>query len=83
MPNWSVELHRDVFGKLIIVILPADLDDAIGPTLVVYEDGTAFHLEELHWDAARKLGDYRTWDDVLRGVRIRLLWEMPYSMTRH
>src|SRR5271167_4717482 len=57
MPDWSVELHLDVFRRTMIVILPETLDDAIGPTLVVHGDDTAFHLEELRWDAYRKLGD--------------------------
>jgi hypothetical protein len=81
--DWSVELHLDVLRKPMIVILPETLDDAIGPTLVVYRDETAFHLEELRWDAYRKLGDYREWTDVLRAVWLRLFWEMPFAPTLH
>jgi len=83
VPDWSVELHHDVLRKPMIVILPENLDDAIGPTLVVYGDETAFHLEELRWDACRKLGDYRVWADVLRAVWVRLFWETPFAPTLH
>jgi hypothetical protein len=81
--DWSVELHLDVLRTPMIVILPETLDDAIGPTLVVYRDETAFHLEELRWDASRKLGDYRAWEDVLRAVCLRLFWQMPNAPTLH
>src|SRR5208337_3883056 len=77
-PNWSVELHDDIPGKATIVILPADLDAAIGPTLIIHADESAFHLEELDRDAYRKLGEHPVWADVLRAVRIRLMWEMPF-----
>jgi hypothetical protein len=82
-PNWSVELHHDVLRKPMIVILPENLDDAIGPTLVVYGDEIAFHLEELRWDICRKRGDYCVWTDVLRAVWLRLFWEAPFAPTLH
>jgi hypothetical protein len=83
VPNWSVELHHDVLRKPMIVILPENLDDAIGPTLVVYGDETVFHLEELRWDTCRKRGDYCVWTDVLRAVWLRLFWETPFAPTLH
>jgi hypothetical protein len=82
-PNWSVELHDDIPGKETIVILPDDPDEAIGPTLIIHADESAFHLEELDGDAFRKLGEHLVWADVLRAVRIRLVWEMPFPTTRH
>jgi len=81
--NWSVELHDDVPGQATIVILPEDRDAAIGPTLIVHADASAFHLEELDGGAYRKLGDHLAWPDVLRAVRIRLAWEMPCPTARH
>ena len=83
IPNWSVELHHDVLRKPMIVILPENLDDAIGPTLVVYADKIAYHLEELRWDTCSKHGDYRVWTDVLRAVRLRLFREAPLAPTLH
>ncbi len=81
VPDWSVELHHDIFGNLTIVILPKDLDDDNGPTLFVHREGSTYQLEELRWGGYRKLDDYREWADVLRAVRIRLIWEMPYPTT--
>ena len=71
-PDWSVELHHDPISQPMIVILPESLDDATGPTLVVYSDETAFHLDELRWDVYRRLGDYHAWGDVVGAVRISL-----------
>ncbi len=78
VPDWSVNLRHDILGNATIVILPDDLDDSIGPALFVHGEGSTFHLEELRWGAYRKLDEYRTWDEVLRAVRIRLIWEMPF-----
>ena len=83
MPDWSVELHLDVLREPMVVILAENIDDDIGPTLVVYRDETAFHLEELRWDAYRKLGTYQAWAGLVRAVRVRLFWEMPFPMTLH
>jgi hypothetical protein len=82
-PNWSVELQYDVLGETTIVVLADDGGDDICPTLIVYADESAFHLEELCGDDYRKLGAYLGWADVLRAVRIRLIWEMPIPATRH
>jgi hypothetical protein len=82
-PEWSVELHHDVLGKPVIVILPDDLNDPIDPTLSVHRDDAAFHLEELSGDTYRKLGKHRGWDDVLRAVRIRLIWDTQLPTQVH
>jgi hypothetical protein len=81
--NWSVELHDDIAGQATLVILPEDLDAAIGPTLVIHADASVFHLEELDGEAWRKLGEHHAWADVLRAVRIRLVWKMPFLTTLH
>jgi hypothetical protein len=80
-PDWSVELREDVFGAATIVILPESLDDVSGPTLFVRRGESAFHLEELRWGTCRRLDDYPAWSDVLRAVRIRLVWEAPFPTT--
>jgi hypothetical protein len=82
-PNWSVELHDDVPDKATIVVLREDPHDAMGAILIVHADESAFHLEELHGNAYRKLGRHLVWDDVLRAVRIRLIWQMPFPPIRH
>src|ERR1700678_2590089 len=82
-PDWTVELHRDMHGKPLIVILPDDLDNDVDPTIVVRRDAAVFHLEELSGDTYRKLGEHWLWSDVLRAVRTRLIWEMPFPPTLH
>jgi len=82
-PSWSVELHHDIHGKATIVILPADLDAESGPTLIIDAGEAAFHLDELDGDACRRLGEHLVWADLLRAVRIKLVWEMPFPPTRH
>lgn len=82
-PDWSVELHHDVLGKPMIVVMPDDLDDPVGSTLVVRSAGEVFHFEELCGDTYRKLGEHWRWPDVLRAVRTRLLWEMPFPPMLH
>jgi hypothetical protein len=82
-PNWSVELHDNVPGNAAIVILPEDVHDAFGAILIVHADESAFHIEEVHGNAHRKLGQHVAWDDVLRAVRIRLIWQTPFPPTRH
>lgn len=82
-PEWSVELHHDEHGEAVIVIMPEDPDDVIHPTLIVYADASAFHLDELRCDAYQRLGDHRGWADILRAVQIRLIWEMALPTTVH
>ena len=82
-PDWSVELHDNPHGKTLIVILPDDLDNDVDPTIVVRGDDAVFHVEELCGDTYRKLGEHWLWVDVLRAVRSRLIWEMPFPPTLH
>ncbi len=78
VPDWVVELQYDVLGQAFIVILTENPDGAIGPTLIVRSDEPIFHLEEWRRNAEPTLSEYRAWDEVLRAVRIRIIWEMPY-----
>jgi hypothetical protein len=82
-PDWSVELHHDMHRRPLIVILPDDLDNGVDPTVVVRRDAAVFHLEELCGDTYRKLGEHWLWVDVLRAVRTRLIWAMPFPPTLH
>ena len=82
-PDWSVELHYCAVGEPLIVILPDDLDDPAGSSIIVRRDEEIFHLEELCGDTYRKLGEHRRWPDVLRAVRARLIWDLPFPPARH
>jgi hypothetical protein len=74
-PDWSVELHPDMIGEPLVVILPDDLSDPLGFTLAVRRDDAGFHLEELSGDTSRNLGERWLWPEVPRAVPIRPTWE--------
>lgn len=82
-PNWLAELHYDETGKPAIIIMDNDLDDDIAPTLIVQSGQMAFSLGELCGCMYRELGAYEVWADLLRAVRIRLIWETPASGMLH
>jgi len=82
-PGWLVELHHDENGGAIIVIMPDEIDDDGLPTLVIRTKEGTFSLEELCGDAYWNLDEHPVWGNLLRAVQIRLLWEMPTSMTLH
>jgi hypothetical protein len=82
-PNWLAELHYDESGKPAIIIMDNDLEDDIAPTLIVQSDQIMFSLGELCGCMYRELGEYEMWADLLRAVRIRLLWEKQASGILH
>jgi hypothetical protein len=82
-PNWSVELHYAEDGEPAIVVMPDDPDDIVGPTLIVHNSGSAFNLDELCSDQYRRLGEDLAWGDIVRAVRIRLIWEESLPTTLH
>jgi hypothetical protein len=83
VPDWSVELHYDEYGKAAIVIMPEDMDDTIGPTLIVSTTGPDFDLDELRCDVYHNLGQHLSWSDILRAVRVKLAWEGSTPATLH
>jgi hypothetical protein len=72
-PEWSVEVHTDPMGEVSLIITPPDVDDAIGPTLIIHNTACMFHLDQFRWDEYRSLGDYLSLDDVSVAVRGALL----------
>jgi hypothetical protein len=72
-PDWSVEIHTDPMGEVNLMIIPPDVDDAIGPMLVIHKAASIFHLDQFRWDEYGSLGDYLNLDDVSGAVRDTLL----------
>jgi hypothetical protein len=72
-PDWSVEVYTDPMGEVSFMIIPPDVDDAIGPTLIIYKAASVFHLDQFRWDEYGSLGDYLNLDDVFDAVRDALL----------
>jgi hypothetical protein len=55
------------------MIMPPDVDDMIGPLLVVHKVASMFRLDQFRWDSYSNVGDYRTFDGLLDAVRRTLL----------
>ena len=60
-------------GEVNLMIIPPDVDDAIGPMLVIHKAASIFHLDQFRWDEYGSLGDYLNRDDVFGAVRDTLL----------
>ena len=82
-PDWVVDLHHDPEGQETIIIQPEDEDDAVGLTLIVHADQAMFHIDEWRRDVWGKVGEFRAWADVVRTIRLKLLWEMTPPPTLH
>ena len=63
--NWSVEFHRDPVGGTNIALVPDPVNDAVGPTLVIYWDGPVVRLDALRWDTYMGIGGYPGLSDAL------------------
>jgi hypothetical protein len=72
-PEWSADVHKDPGGELSLMIMPPDVDDMIGPLLVVHKVASMFRLDQFRWDSYSNVGDYRTFDGLLDAVRRTLL----------
>jgi hypothetical protein len=72
-PEWSVDVHRDPVGEVSLMIMPPDVDDAIGPLLVVHKVASIFHLDQFRWDNYSAVGEYPSFDGVLYAVTQTLL----------
>jgi hypothetical protein len=81
--DWIVALYYDEHGKAAIVIMPENPDDRIALTLIVSASGSAFLLDELRYDAYCRLGEDLSWEEVLRAVQIKLIWEGSSPTTLH
>jgi len=63
-PEWSVEIYTDAAGEISLMIIPPNVDDAFGPTLIVHKVALTFHLDQFHWDEYGSLGNYINRDEV-------------------
>ena len=80
-PDWSVEIYRDPVGEVSVLINPPDVNDACGPTLIIYKSASVFHLDQFRWDKYSSLGDYLHLDDVSDAVRGVLLSQPVLART--
>lgn len=68
VPEWSIETYIDPDGEVSLMIIPPNVDDAIGPTLIVHKAGLNFHLDQFRWDEYRSVGVYFDLYDMLRAM---------------
>ena len=71
-PDWTVELHEAGTSEETISVMPEDGDDASGPTMLLYRDGTTFHLDQLDGDEYSTIGTFEALTDVAHVLRGRL-----------
>jgi hypothetical protein len=75
-PGWSAEAHRDPHGRLSLMIIPPNADDALGPTLIVRRTRAALCVDQFQWDDYSPIGAYRSIDAVLETLH-HLLHALP------
>ena len=78
-PEWSVEIQTDPVGEISVMIIPPNVDDTIGPMLVVHKVASVFVLDQFRWDRYGNVGEYSTLDGVRRAITGMLL-HLPYTM---
>jgi hypothetical protein len=72
-PEWSVEIHIDPVGETSLMIIPPNVDDAIGPMLIVHKVASMFLLDQFRWDSYDNIGEYTTLDRVHGAIKNALL----------
>jgi hypothetical protein len=61
-PEWSVELHGICAAETTLVLLPADGDDAMGPSFMISQNGTGYLVDHVHWDIVTEIGIFGSLD---------------------
>jgi hypothetical protein len=71
-PGWSAELNQPGPGDSSIVVMPEGANDLVGPCFVLHRIGDRVQLDQFRWDEYRKLGAFRSLDEALSVMRVRL-----------
>ncbi|HBK08490.1 MAG TPA: hypothetical protein DDZ81_22000 [Acetobacteraceae bacterium] len=86
-PDWSVELEGACADEATLVLLPADGDDAIGPSFIISREADGFRVDQIHWDSLTEIGVFSSLSDVVATLRLRLAFclssGLPTSVTLH
>ena len=86
-PDWSVELHGIYNEETILIVLPEDGDDAMGPSFVINRETFGLKLDQIHWDKLTEIGVFATLSDVLSAIGTLLGastgFSLPASITVH
>jgi hypothetical protein len=71
-PRWTAELNQTGPDETTIVVMPEGANDLIGPTFILHRDRGRVQLDQFRWDEYRKLGGFRSLDEALSAMRVRL-----------
>lgn len=85
-PGWTAELTLEMAEDASIVLMPEDANDAIAPTLILYQNGIVYSVDQLHWDQYSTCGQYRSLPDAVFAVKALLIdfaANAPTSKMRH
>jgi hypothetical protein len=86
-PSWSVELHGICVDDATLVLLPADGDDANGPSFMISRESYGFRVDQVHWDVVTEVGVFPALNDVVGALGVRLAFfpdqAVPGSATVH
>jgi hypothetical protein len=64
-PQYAAHVYTDPLGEASVMLMPPDLDDAIGPMLVAHRVGPLFILDQFRWDAYANVGEYATLEKLI------------------
>jgi hypothetical protein len=86
-PDWSVELEGVSTAEAVLVAVPEDGDDAMGPSFVVSRETYGLRVNQLHWDILTEVGVFSSLRDVVMALQVRLAFctdaTAPASVTLH
>ena len=86
-PDWSVELHGIYNEETILIVLPEDGDDAMGPSFIINRETFGLKLDQIHWDKLTEVGVFASLGDVLSAIGTLLgastRFALPTSITVH
>ncbi len=85
--EWSVELQGVCADEAILVLLPEDGDDAMGPSFVISRETYGLRVDQVHWERLTEVGVFASITDVLATLRPRVAFcsglAVPPSVTLH
>lgn len=85
--DWCVELQGICSDEANLIVVPEDGDDARGPSFVITREGSAFRVDQVHWDTLTEVGTFAALSQVADALRSRLAFCSasipPASVTVH
>jgi hypothetical protein len=67
-PEWSVELHGICAAEATLVLLPANGDEAMGPSFMISQDRSGYLVDHVHWDLVTEIGIFTSFDAAMSAL---------------